>query len=278
MSFMETRDGTRLFYADWAASETGQRAGKRAGKPVVFVSAWALCAPFWQHQMLPLCGRGLRCVAYDRRGHGRSDDPGCGYDVDTLVDDLAALMDHLDLRDATLVAHSNGGWDVVRYLTRHGTGRVGRAVFIGTSLPCLMKAEDNPDGLDPELVANMRRAWLADFPKWLADNARPFVLESTSQATVDWICGLMTQSSAKARLESSRVNIEIDYRPELRQIRIPALFIHGDADVSNPLEITSRKAVTYLPGSRLEVYEGAPHGLPLTHAERLNEDLLTFID
>ncbi len=272
MSFFETRDGTRLFYADWTSNQAA-----RSGSPVVFLTGWGLSTTFWAKQMLDLSARGVRCVAYDRRGHGRSDDPGRGYDADTLADDLADLMTHLDLRGATLVGHSMGGNEVVRYLTRHGEGRVARIVFLGTSLPFLLKTEDNPEGVDPSVFAQARAAWRHDYAKWLSDNARPFVTESTSQETIDWLKGLMLQASMKALMDCAQVNSGIDFRPELAKIRVPALFVHGTADASNPIELTAGRAVKHLPGSQLLIYDGAPHGLPITHAERFNEDLLAFI-
>jgi non-heme chloroperoxidase len=281
MSFFATRDGTELFYVDWApgqAPPAGREGGATAGGPVVFVTGWGLCSPFWGRQMVALNDRGVRCIAYDRRGHGRSDDPGRGYDIDTLADDLAALVDRLDLRGATLVAHSMGCGEVVRYLSRHGSGRVARVAFVGASLPFLAKTADNPDGLDAGLVEHVRAAWIDDYPKWLADNAPAFFTPDTSPETVQWGVNLMLQPSLRALLSCGRVNVETDFRPELAALDVPALFIHGTSDASNPLELCSRRAAALAPRGRLAIYEGAPHGLPITHADRFNRDLLAFLD
>src|SRR5262245_27745239 len=161
--FIVTRDGANLFYKDWGN-----------GKPVVFVHSWALDSDMWQYQMIHLAGQGLRCIAYDNRGHGRSSDPGQGYDYDTLADDLAAALDHLNLRDVSLVSHSMGCGVVVRYLSRHGSRRIAGAALVAPTTPFLLKTEDNPDGLDKKIFEQLRAMWSRDFPKWLADNAGPF--------------------------------------------------------------------------------------------------------
>jgi non-heme chloroperoxidase len=169
--FVETRDGTKLAYTDWGA-----------GKPVVFIHAWALPSPMWDYQRGPLCEQGLRCIAYDRRGHGRSSVPGDGYDCDTLADDLSALLTELDLRDVTLVSHSFGSGEVVRYLTRHGPSRVARIALIApAAIPVTMKTADNPNGVPPEQLEFFRTSILQpDFPKWLEDGKKAFFTADTS--------------------------------------------------------------------------------------------------
>ncbi|WP_437944933.1 alpha/beta hydrolase [Sorangium sp. So ce296] len=263
--FIEAQDGARLFHRDWGA-----------GKPVLFLSGWALSSEMWGYQMIDLVDHGLRCVAYDRRGHGRSSDPGRGYDYDTLADDLAAVLERLDLRDVTLVGHSMSGGEIARYLSRHGDGRIARAVFLAPTTPMLLRAADNPDGLDRRLVEQARAAMRADYPRWLADNAPPFFVPETSQAMRDWVQHLMLQCSMKALLDCNRASVEADFRDELRRIAVPTLVIHGDRDASAPLALTGEKTAALIPGSRLLVIEGAPHGLFVTHREHVSRALLAF--
>jgi non-heme chloroperoxidase len=264
-SFIETRDGTQLFYRDWGT-----------GTPLVFMSGWALTSDCWGYQMAPL-SESTRCIAYDRRGHGRSSDPGRGFDADTLADDLAAVLDALDLKNVTLVAHSMAGGEAVRYLSRYGPQRVGRIALISATLPFMTKTADNPDGIDPAVFENGRRnVLLRDFPKALRDNMRPFGVAETSDAMLDWISGLMLRCSMKALIECNRALTSTDFRPDLAKVDVPTLIVHGDKDVSAPLAITGRKTAALLPQATVKIYEGAPHGLFLTHAERLNKDLLEF--
>jgi pimeloyl-ACP methyl ester carboxylesterase len=264
--FIVTSDGASLFYKDWGA-----------GKTVVFVHSWALNSDMWQYQMIHLADRGLRCVAYDSRGHGRSSDPGRGYDYDTLAGDLAAVIERLNLREVTLVGHSMGCGVVVRYLSSHGPRRVARVALVSPSLPFLLKTEDNPDGVDKSVFERLRARWGKDFPKWLADNAWPFFMPETSPEMVQWGVRMCMQASLKALIDCNRVDTETDFRAELPKITTPTLIIHGDKDVSTPLESTGRKTARLIPGSRLEVYEGAPHGLMFTHMDRFNRDLHDFI-
>ncbi|MDJ0387831.1 alpha/beta hydrolase [Roseomonas sp. E05] len=227
---IRTRDGVALFHRDWGE-----------GPPVVFVASWSLPSDSWCYQMLALAGAGFRCVAYDRRGHGRSDDPGRGYDFDTLADDLAAVLEQLDLRGATLVGFSMGCGEVLRCLTRHGAaGRVARAVLIGTTTPMLTRAPDNPAGL---------RNWVRD---------------------------MALRSSLRALLECHRTLAAADFRAEARAIDVPVLLLHGERDMTSPPDLTARPTAALLPKARLEIYEGAPHGLFLTHQARLNADLIAF--
>ena len=264
--FIETRDRASLFYKDWGA-----------GKPVVFVHGWALHSDMWQYQMIHLAGQGLRCIAYDRRGHGRSSDPGRGYDYDTLADDLAALLNRLNLREVTLVGHSMGGGEIVRYLTRHGNSRIARIVLLAPGTPFLLKTADNPDGVNQQVFEFLRAAWSRDFPKWLADNARPFFTPETSPQMIEWGIGMCLQTSLKAVMDCNRAVTETDFRAELRKITVPTLIIHGNTDQSHPLALTGKKTAQLIPGSQLKVYEGAPHGLFITHLDRLNRDLLAFL-
>ncbi len=265
--FVETRDGTLLFLRDWGA-----------GAPVVFLSGWTLPSDSWAYQMTPLCENGLRCIAYDRRGHGRSSDPGAGYDYDTLADDLADVVTALDLHDVTLVAHSMAGGEAVRYVSRHGPKRIRRLALIGSTLPFMTKTADNPDGIDPALLEQSRRSvFMKDFPTVLQDNLRPFVVAETSPATLDWVRTMMQQCSLKAAMDLNRALTSTDFRAELPKFTLSTLIIHGDRDVSAPLNITAHKTARLLPNAQTRIYEGAPHGLMLTHAARLNQDLREFI-
>lgn len=265
--YIETRDGTQLFYRDWGS-----------GAPLVFLSGWALTSESWAYQMAPLSESGLRCIAYDRRGHGRSSDPGRGFDYDTLADDLAAVLDTLDLQNVTLVTHSMAGGEAVRYLSRYGSKRVARVALIGATLPFLTKTADNPDGTDPAVFENLRRnVLMRDFPKALRDNLRPFVVAETSDALLDWIAGLMLQCSMKALLDCNKALAATDFRPEVAKIAVPTLIVHGDKDVSAPLALSGRKTAALLPSAIVKIYEGAPHGLLYTHTERLNKDLQEFV-
>lgn len=174
-SFVAAKDGTSLFVRDWGA-----------GQPVLFLSGWALPSDFWGYQMLALARKGCRAIAYDRRGHGRSADPGRGYDHDTLADDLAAVIDGLKLDGVTIVAHSMGGTEVARYFARHGGRGIARVVLVGTITPCLIKLPDNPDGIDPATLAAGAELLTRDFPAWIAANTKPFFTPETSAAMVAW--------------------------------------------------------------------------------------------
>jgi len=264
-NIIEARDGTQLFYRDW-----GQ------GRPILFVAAWGLHSQAWQYQMTSLADAGFRCVAFDRRSHGRSSDPGAGYDLDTLADDVASVIDGLDLRDAVLVGHSLGAAEAVRYLSRHGQARVRRLALIAPTTPFLLKTEDNPDGLDAGIFEAMRAAFRQDFPGVLAANIKPFVVPATSQAMIDWIVQMMTDTPVKALIDCNATFTVADFRRELPLLKLPVQVIQGDADASAPLALTGRKTASSIPGARLTVYEGAPHGLIFTHADRISADLRAF--
>jgi non-heme chloroperoxidase len=245
---------------------------------VVFLAAWALPSDMWDYQMVPLSEQGLRCIAYDRRGHGRSSQPGTGYDYDTLADDLAAVLDALDLRDVTLVGMSMAGGEMVRYLTRHGQRRIARVVFVATdATPIRQQTADNPSGIPTDRAEFFRRQrLLKDYPNWMEENRQPFFMPDTSRQMQEWVRGMMLRTSMKALIECNRSLTSTDFRAELPRITVPTLFIHGDKDVSAPLEVTARPTAKLIPRARLEVYEGAPHGLFLTHMDRLTGDLLAF--
>jgi non-heme chloroperoxidase len=266
--FIETADGVKLAYSDWGA-----------GKPVVFIHAWALPSAMWDYQIGPLSERGLRCISYDRRGHGRSGKPNSGYDCDTLADDLAALLTQLDLRNVTLVSHSFGSAEVVRYMTRHGADRIGKIVLIApAALPFVMKTADNPNGIPAEALEFFRtRVLQADFPKWLEEGRQAFFVADTSPSLQNWVKELMLSTPLQVAVETNRRITSTDFRRELPGITVPTLVIHGDKDVSAPIDITGRPTAALIPKAQFKLYEGAPHGLFLTHKDRLNADLISFI-
>jgi non-heme chloroperoxidase len=265
--YIRTRDGESLFFKDWGS-----------GSPVVFLGAWGLPSEMWDYQMVPLSVQGVRCVAYDRRGHGRSSQPDRGYDYDSLADDLAQVLDALDLRDVMLVGMSMAGGEMVRYLTRHGTRRIARLVFVATAAtPFRTRTVDNPGGTPAEQFEHFRqRILLHDYPKWLEDSRPPFFVPETTPPMQEWIRMLMLGTSMKALVECSRSMAATDFRAELPKIRVPSLVIHGDKDLSAPLDVTGRPTAALIPGAELKVYEGAPHGLFITHKERLTNDIRAF--
>ena len=264
-SMVETPDGAKLFCRAWGA-----------GQPVVFVHGWAVNCDLWQYQMLALSAQ-ARCIAYDKRGHGRSSDPGRGYEYDNLADDLAAVLEQFDVRNAVLIGHSMGPAEIVRYLHRHGSVRVSRLALISSALPFILKTSDNPEGVDAAVFEARRQEWRQDMPKFLAGNARSFLAPATSAETVEWVASLGVQASLKALFEMNHAITETDLRADVRRIKLPTLIIHGEQDKSAPLELTGKRTAAMIQGSQLKIYEGAPHGLLLTHQARLNADLLAWI-
>jgi non-heme chloroperoxidase len=254
MPFIETSDRASLFYKDWGT-----------GKPVLFLHGWCLGANMWEYQMTPLADRGLRCIAYDVRGCGRSDQPGHGYDFDTLADDLAAVIEHLNLRDATLVGHSAGSAQIVRYLARHDSAhRVARVAFVGTTMPFLLKTEDNPDGVDKSDLDDMIAALYNDRAQWASAIADPwFGVDlpgvSVSPELVRWGVGLFLQASPKAAIDMLRTFFTTDLRSDMRAVTVPTLIVHGAADMMVPFELSSRRVAEAVPHSELKVYENASH-------------------
>jgi len=270
MPYLHSTDGTTLFFRDWGA-----------GEPVVFVHGWDLNSDMWEYQLPALADEGLRCIAYDRRGCGRSDQPGDGYDFDTLADDLAAVVDHLDLRGVTLVSHSMGSGEVARYLTRHGADRVARVALISPTLPYLRRDATNPEGVDPAAFEQIVAALRADRPGFLTDLA-PAALGiglpgvEVSAALADWALSLFLTSSPKASIDTVRTHTETDLRDDMASFTVPTLIVHGDRDALVPIEVSGRRAAQLIPDCTLEVYENASHWPFVTHRERLNEQLIAF--
>lgn len=257
-------DGARLFVRDWGS-----------GPPILFLAAWTLASDAWGYQMLDLKGQGFRAVAYDRRGHGKSSDPG-KYDYDSLADDLAAVIKDRGLTDFTLVSHSMASGEVARYFARHGGRGVKRVILVSPTTPFLMKAPDNPFGAPKEVMASGRARLVPDFPGRIASQIGPFFTPETSPAMVEWTRAMMNQTSLLAVMEIAKFMQETDFRSDVSKIGVPTLVIHGDKDVSALLEITGVRTAALIPGARLKIYEGAPHGIPLTHAEQLSRDIAEF--
>lgn len=260
-----TKDGVELFVRDWGE-----------GRPLVFMAGWTLTSEAWAYQAAELSDEGFRCVAYDRRGHGKSDDPGRGYDFDTLADDLAAVLEARGLTDVTLVAHSMASGEVARYMSRHKGARVRSIVFLAPTTPFLTQTPDNPMGVPAAVFEQARKGWLHDFPRWIDENAAPFVTPETSPGMIAWIKAQMTSCSMKAVIECNRAMVATDFRKELAGIKVPSLVIHGTRDASAPLELTGNRTAELVRGAKLKVIEGAPHGLFVTHIEQVNAEIRAF--
>jgi non-heme chloroperoxidase len=269
----ENTETAEIFYKDW---------GPPTGQPVVLSHGWPLNADAWEQHMLFLASKGYRAVAHDRRGHGRSSQTWTGNDMDTYADDLAALVDALDLRDAVLVGHSTGGGEVARYIGRHGTSRVARAALVGAVTPLMLKTGTNPGGTPIEAFDAIRRGVLADRSQYFKDLAKPFYGANRTGAKVSpgmldafWFQAM--QGGLKGEYDCVQAFSETDLTEDLKKFDVPTLIIHGDADQIVPIEDSAHRAVELVEDAVLKVYAGAPHGLPATHADRLNADLLEFI-
>jgi non-heme chloroperoxidase len=263
--FISAKDGTRLFVQQWGS-----------GQSVLFVSAWTLNSDFWGTHLQAMASAGFRAVAFDRRGHGRSDAPSYGYDADMLADDLAVVIESLDIRDIVLVSHSMGSGEVARYLTRHGSERIARLVFVAPTTPYLVKTEDNPDAVPEEMLDGRLAAIAKNFPEWVRDNEAPFFTAETDSETRAWIKAMMLGVSVPVAVTFQQLAGKTDFRPDLKRIELPTLVLHGDNDASAPLPLTGAKTAGLIRGSRLIVYENAPHALPLTHRDRFIADLTAF--
>jgi pimeloyl-ACP methyl ester carboxylesterase len=264
--YLETGPRATLFYKDWGSGE----------RAVVLVHGWPFHSAMWQYQMLHLASEGVRVVAYDQRGCGRSTDPGTGYDFDTLADDLASVIDQLGLRKVVLVGHSIGTGQIVRYLSRHGSDRVSRIVLLSASMPYIQKSADNPDGLDPAIFEKWRMLVRTDVPSWLASHRQSFAPQASPQ-TFEWVVGIVEENSLWAMVRTNQVEVETDWRAELPKVKVPTLVVHGDADHTCHIDTTGRRVAQLIPGAELKVYSGAGHGLFISHAGTLNDDLLAFV-
>jgi non-heme chloroperoxidase len=271
MSTIITKDGTEIFYKDWGT-----------GQPIVFSHGWPLNADAWDHQMNFLAQKGFRCIAHDRRGHGRSGQPSGGNDMDTYADDLAALIEVLDLKKATLVGHSTGGGEVARYIGRHGTRRVGKAVLVSAVPPLMAKTAANPGGLPIEVFDGIRAGMRADRAQYFRDFAAPFYGANragakVSQGVRDAFWQQSMQAGLKNVLECVKAFSETDFTDDLKKFDVPTLVLHGDDDQIVPIGGAALVSAKLIKNATLKVYPGAPHGLAATHKEQLNADLLGFL-
>ncbi|MET3446815.1 alpha/beta hydrolase [Ralstonia sp. 1138] len=271
MQTITTQDGTRIFYKDWGS-----------GKPVVFSHGWPLNADAWDAQMLFLVQKGFRVIAHDRRGHGRSDQPSQGNDMDTYADDLAALLDALDIQGATLVGHSTGGGEVAHYIGRHGTKRVARAVLIGAVPPIMLKTAANPNGLPMDVFDGIRKGVADNRSQFYRDLATPFFGfnrpgAKVSQGTIDafWAQGMT--GGIHGQYLCIKEFSEVDYTEDLKKIDVPVLFLHGDDDQIVPIDNSARLGVELVKNGTLKVYPGGSHGMCVTEADKVNADLLAFL-
>ncbi|PZU58902.1 MAG: alpha/beta hydrolase [Sphingobium sp.] len=272
MTYVTTKDGTNIFFKDW---------GDKSAQPVVFSHGWPLSADAWDGQMLFMLQQGYRVIAHDRRGHGRSDQPGFGNDMDTYADDLAAVMDALDLKNTIMVGHSTGGGEVSHYIGRHGTARVAKVVLIGAVPPTMAKSDAYPGGLDIAVFDGIRKGVADNRSQFYLDLAIPFFGFNRDGVSINeglrqsfWAQGM--QGSIVGQYACIHEFSEVDYTEDLRKIDVPTLVIHGDDDQIVPIGNAGALSAKIVPNATLKVYEGAPHGLAVTHQDRLNADLLAF--
>jgi non-heme chloroperoxidase len=271
MATITTSDGTEIYYNDW---------GK--GQPVVFSHGWPLSADAFEDQMFFLAGHGYRCIAHDRRGHGRSSQPWAGNDMDTYADDLAELVKVLDLRDAVHVGHSTGGGEVARFIGRHGTSRVAKAVLIGAVPPLMLKTKNNPLGTPIEVFDQLRASVHADRSQFWKDLSLPFYGYNRPGAKVSegvresfWLQGMM--AGMPASYFCIKAFSETDQTEDLKKFDVPTLILHGDDDQIVPIQASALQSVKLIKGAELKVYKGAPHGMCTTLKDEVNADLLSFI-
>jgi non-heme chloroperoxidase len=271
MSSITVKDGTRIYYKDW---------GK--GPVVTFSHGWPLSSDAWDGQMLFLAQNGFRAVAHDRRGHGRSSQPSSGNDMDGYADDLAAVIEALDLKGATLVGHSTGGGEVARYIGRHGTKRVAGAVLLAAVPPIMLKSTTNPEGLPMDVFDNLRRSLVKNPSQFYRDLAPMFYGANRTganvpQGTLDQFWLWSMQAGLKNAYESIKAFSETDFTEDLKKFDVPALVMHGEDDQIVPVKDSARKSARLIKGAKEIYYPGAPHGLTATHQDQVNADLLEFI-
>ncbi|MBK5219217.1 MAG: alpha/beta hydrolase [Thermoleophilia bacterium] len=271
MPTIPTKDGTEIFYKDWGS-----------GRPVVFSHGWPLNADAWDDQLVFLAANGCRAIAHDRRGHGRSSQPWDGNDMDTYADDLAALIEALDLQEMTMVGHSTGGGEVARYIGRHGTSRVARALLLGAVPPFLLKTDTNPSGVPKDVFDEIRAGVSSDRSQFYEDLSAAFYGANregseVSQGVRDAFWLQSMQVGLAGALDCIAAFSETDFREDLKKFDVPTLIVHGDDDQIVPIDVSAKLSVEMIPDATLKVYEGAPHGITATHKDRFNADLLEFV-
>ena len=271
INMITTKDGTKIYFKDWGT-----------GRPVVFSHGWPLTADAWDAQMLFLGEHGYRVIAHDRRGHGRSSQPWNGNEMDTYADDLATLIETLDLKNATLVGHSTGGGEVARYIGRHGSKRVSQAVLIAAVPPLMLKTKNNPAGLPISVFDQIRAGVVADRSQFFKDLSMPFYGYNKPDAKISqgvrdsfWLQGM--QASIKGAYDCIKAFSETDQTEDLKKFDVPTLVLQGDADQIVPFADSGLLQSKLIKGATLKVYPGAPHGLCTTHADQVNADLLAFL-
>ena len=271
MSFITTQDRTNIYYKDWGA-----------GRPVVFSHGWPLNADAWDDQMFFLASKGFRCIAHDRRGHGRSSQPWDGNNLDTYADDLSVMLEALNVKDATLIGHSTGGGEVTRYIGRHGTSRVAKIVLLSAIPPLMVKTPANPGGLPIEVFDGIRAGVSADRSQFYQDLSAAFYGANRPGSNVSrgvrdafWLWSM--QVGLKGAYDCIKAFSETDLTEDLKKIDVPALVLHGDDDQIVPIQASALLSSKLIERATLKVYPGAPHGLTATHQEQLNRDLITFI-
>ncbi|MEX2206415.1 MAG: alpha/beta hydrolase [Myxococcota bacterium] len=272
MPTIKTKDGTEIYYKDWGA-----------GQPVVFSHGWPLSADAWEAQMFFLASHGYRCIGHDRRGHGRSSQPWDGNDMDHYADDLAELFEALDLSNAVMIGHSTGGGELARYIGRHGTARVAKAVLMGAVPPIMLKTPANPGGLPMEVFDGFRAAYLANRAQFFLDVAsgpffgfnRPGAKVSQGLIQAWWLQGML--AGHKNAYDSIKAFSETDFTEDLKKFDVPTLILHGDDDQIVPIGASALLSAKIVKGAKLSIYPGGTHALGDTHREQLNADLLAFI-
>ena len=270
MAFFEAEDATCIYYNDWGR-----------GRPVVLIHGWPLDADMWSDQAVFLAEKGLRVIAYDRRGFGRSDQPWNGYDYDTLASDLARLLETLGLDTVTLVGFSMGGGEVARYLGRYGSQRIAKAALVSAVTPYMLKTPDNPTGVDKSVFDAILNGLKEDRPHFLAGFGKTFfgngiVQKNVSQEMLQWSSQVAMLGSQRATLECAKAFAMTDFRKDMAAFTVPTLIVHGTADATVPIDSSARVAVKMIRTARLIEYDGEPHGLHATAKDRLNRDLLEF--